>query len=80
MNQKTPQKASCKCLRLHVDSKMTFRDHIDCVVKKLNQFSGLVYKVRHFFPSNCLLLLYNSYAESVIRYVYQIAVVQPKPT
>ena len=53
---------------LHIDGKRTFRDHIDYVVKKLNQFSGLVYIVRHLYPSKCLLLFYNSNAESVIRY------------
>ena len=50
INQKLPQKASCKYSGLHVDSKMTFRDHIDHVVKKMNRFNGLVYKVRHLHP------------------------------
>ena len=68
MNQEIPQKASCKYLGLHIEDKMKFRDHIDSVVKKLNRFSGLVYKVRHLYPSKCLLLFCNSYAESVIRY------------
>ena len=67
MIQKVLQKVSCKYLGLHIDGKMTFRDHIDYAVKKLNQFSGLVYKVRHLYPSKCLLLFYNLYAESVIR-------------
>ena len=47
---------------------MTFRAHIDYVVKTLNQLSGLVCKVRHFYPPKGLILFYNSYAESVIRY------------
>ena len=68
MNQKNPQKSSSKYLGLHIDGKLTLRDHINYVVKKLNRFSGLVYNVRHPYPSKCLLLLCNSYAESVIRY------------
>ena len=68
MNQKIPQKASCKYLGLHIDGKMTFKDHIYYVVKKLSQFSGLVHKVRHLNPSKCLLLFHNSYTDSVIRY------------
>ena len=68
MNKKIPQKASFKSLGLHIDGKITFRDHMYYVVKKLNQFSGLVYKARHLYPSKCLLLFYTSYAESVIRY------------
>ena len=47
MNQNIPQKSLCKYLGVHFDGKMTFRDHINYVVKKLNQFSGLVYKVRY---------------------------------
>ena len=47
---------------------MTFKDHIDYVVKKLNRFSYLVYKLRHLYLLNYLLLFYNSYAELVIRY------------
>ena len=68
MNRILPQKPSYKYLGLHIDAKMTFRDLIDYVVEKLNRFSGLVHKVRHLHPSICLLLFYNSYAESVIRY------------
>ena len=44
MNQKIPQKDSCKYLGLHVDDKMTFTDNIHYVVNKLNRFSGLVYE------------------------------------
>ena len=55
MNRKIPQKTSCRYLGLHIDGKITFRDHIDYVVKKLNQFSGLVYKLRHLYPSKHLL-------------------------
>ena len=52
---------------LHIGGKMTIRDHIDYVVKKLNRFSGLVYKVRHLYPTKSLLLFSNLY-ESVIGY------------
>ena len=65
---KKPQKASCKYLGLHIDGKMIFSDHIDYVVKKLDLFSGLVYKVRHLYLPKCLLWFYNWYAESVIMY------------
>ena len=70
MNQKLPQKASCKSLSLHFDGEMTLRDHdhINHVFKNWNQFSGLVLKVRHLYPSNCLLLFYISFSESVITY------------
>ena len=68
MTQKIQEKTSCKYLGLHIHGKMTFRDHINHVVKKLNRLSRLVYKVRNLYQSKCLLLFYNSYAESVNRY------------
>ena len=69
MKQKnSAKKTLCKFLGLLFDGKMTFREHIDYVVKTFNQFIGLVYKVRHLYPSKYLLLFYISYAESVIRY------------
>ena len=33
-------KASCRCLGIHLDKKLFFREHIDYVVKKLNRFCG----------------------------------------
>ena len=68
MKQKIPQKVSCNYLVFQIHDKMTFRGHIDHVVKKLNQFSGLIYKVRHLYSSKCLHPFYYSYGESVIRY------------
>ena len=47
---------------------LTFRDHVDFVVKKLNKLSGLMYRVRTFYPRRCLLMFYNSFAKSVITY------------
>ena len=68
LNRRIPQKTSRKYLGHLVDGKIAFRDHIAYVVKKLNLFSGLVYKVRHhLYPSERLLLFYTSYAESRIR-------------
>ena len=59
---------SCKYLGVHIDKTLKFREHIDHVVKKLNKFCGLVYRVRHLYPRKCLLMFYNSYAKSVTTY------------
>ena len=61
-------KASCRYLGIHVDKKLLFREHLDYVVKKLNKFCGLIYRVRHIYPRKCLLMFYNSFAKSVICY------------
>ena len=59
---------SCKYLGIYIDKNLTFRDHVDFVVKKLNKFCGLMYRVRHFYPRRCLLMFYDSFAKSVITY------------
>ena len=61
-------KTSCKYLGIYIDMNLTFRDHVDFVVKKLNKFCGLMYRVRTFYPRRCLLMYYNSFAKSVITY------------
>ena len=59
---------SFKYLGIYIDKNLTFRDHVDFVVKKLNKFCGLMYRVRHFYPRRCLLMFYDSFAKSVITY------------
>ena len=61
-------KAFCRYLGIHLDKKLFFREHIDYVVKKLNKFCGLIYRVRHIYSRKCLLMFFNSFAESVICY------------
>ena len=61
-------KASCRYLGIHLDKGLFFREHIDYVVKKLNKFCGLIYRVRHIYPRKCLLMFYNSFDKSVICY------------
>ena len=68
MEKKISQKNCCKYLGLYIDPVLTFRDHINHVVNKLNKFCGLIYRVRDLYPRKALLLFYNSYAKSVFSY------------
>ena len=61
-------KNHCKYLGLYIDSKLTFREHIKYVSKKLNKFCGLIYRVQYLYPVKCLLTFYESYAKSVSTY------------
>ena len=67
-NEKLPKRNSCKYLGVYLDKKLLFHDHIEHIVKKLNKFSGMIYKVRDIYPIKCLLLFYNSFAKSIIFY------------
>ena len=68
MNNTIPYKKSCKYLGIHLDSSLGFIHHIDYVVKKLNKFCGLIYRIRYFYDIKCLLMFYNSFAKTVICY------------
>ena len=61
-------KESCKYLGLHLDGSLRFREHIDYVVKKRNQFSGLIHRIREQYTRSSLLMFYNSFAKSVLSY------------
>ena len=57
-----------KYLGLKIDNKLSFKQHICGIVKKLSTFCGIVYKCREVFPRASLLLFYRAYAQSVIQY------------
>ena len=59
---------TCKYLGIIIDKKLTFVDHIKKVRLKLSQFCGIVFKVRHYFSRKQLIMLYHSFAVSVIQY------------
>ena len=61
-------KKSCKYLGLHLGGSLRFREHIDYVVKKLNMFCGLIYRIREQYTRSSLLMFYSSFAKSAISY------------
>ena len=64
LNKKVSYSNVCKLLGLYVDKTLSFREHIDYVVKTHNKFCGLIYRVRHIFTQKCLLMFYNTFALS----------------
>ena len=68
MNNTILYKKLCKYLGIHLDSSLRFNHHIDYVVKKMNKFCGLIYRIRHLHDKKCLLLFYNLFAKTVICY------------
>ena len=55
LNENVGMKTHCKYLGLYIDSKLTFREHIKYVSKKLNKFCGLIHRIRDLYPIKCLL-------------------------
>ena len=64
-NKPVPQKSCSKYFGVFIDSKLTFKDHINHVVKKL---SRLTYRVRDIYPNKYSMWFYNAYARFVFCY------------
>jgi hypothetical protein len=57
-----------KYLGVLVDQRLSFKDHISYVCKRVSKLTGLVYKVRDILIRDNLLLFYNYYVKPVIQY------------
>ena len=57
---------SFKYLGVIIDQKLNFKFHTKSVCNKLSQAKGIIYAASKYFDRNCLLLLYNSLAYSII--------------
>ena len=55
-NEAMPRNTCCKYLGVLIDSKLTYRDHINYVVNKLSKFCGVMNRVRDIYPIKCLVL------------------------
>ena len=67
-NEKLPKRNAYKHLGVNLDKKLIFHDHLEYVVKKLNKFNGLIYKVHEIYPIECLLLFNNCTWKLVFSY------------
>ena len=61
-------KPVCKYLGVTIDSKLSFRSHIQSVREKLSKQSGLVSKLRHFVPRAQLIDYYKTCINPIIQY------------
>ena len=54
------QKEYIKYLGVLIDAKLTFKQHISAVSKKISRTIGLMYKLRHYVTKKILVMLYYS--------------------
>ena len=57
-----------KFLGIHIDENLSWEKHILETANKISKVNGLLSKLKHFFPSKTLLLIYNSLILSRINY------------
>lgn len=56
-------------LGLVLDQGLTFKMHVRKVVKKIQPYVGILGRLKHYLPINCLKLIYYSYIHSNIHYL-----------
>ena len=59
---------SCKYLGIWLDNKLSFRQHIEYIRKKMNKFCAIVYKLRDVMTINQLINYYKMYVQPVLQY------------
>ena len=57
-----------KHLGVHIDYKLSWKNHIDSITMKLSKTIGLLSKIRHFVPFHTLVSIYNSLVVPYLRY------------
>ena len=63
------QKTECtKFLGLYIDNDLSWKSHINHLCKILSRNTGILYKLKDFFPSNILKTLYGTLINSYIYY------------
>ena len=59
---------SCKYLGIWLDNKLSFRQHIEYIRKKMNKFCAIVYKLRDVMTINQLINYNKTYVQPVLQY------------
>ena len=60
--------ASCKFLGVMLDDKLSFKEHISFILKKISRHSGILYKIRDGLPLQTRLNYYYSFIYPYISY------------
>ena len=54
------QVSSIKFLGIHVDNKLTWKDHVHVICKTISRNIGVINRLKYILPSSTLLMLYSS--------------------
>ena len=59
-NTLLPQVKNCKYLGVFLDEKMSWKEHVQKVCKRIRPIIGIISKIKYFIPNNLLKTLYYS--------------------
>ena len=68
----TPPVIGLKYLGVYLDCRLSFREHVDNIYEKMNNYVGIFYHVRHKLPPKCRRVLYFSFVFSYIYYCAEV--------
>ena len=60
--------ASCKYLGIELDKKLSFKDHIEIIRKKLTRFCGVAYRLRNVMTISRMVMYYKTYVQHCVQY------------
>ena len=61
-----------KCLGVVIDENLTWRNHIELLLKSLRPTVGLMYRFADYLPRNILISMYNSFVLSKLNYCLEV--------
>jgi len=67
-NIKINRVKTCKYLGLLLDENLTWSDHINCLITKVTQFTGILYKIRDLLPFYLKKNIFYSSIYSILTY------------
>ena len=63
-------KNSIKYLGIHLDTELSWKNHIDYLAKKLSKVCGMINKLRHYVPLSTLRIVYYRIFHSLTQYSF----------
>ena len=60
--------ASCKYLGIELDNKLSFKDHIETIRKKLTRFCRVAYRLRNVMTISQMVMYYKTYVQPCVQY------------
>ena len=60
--------ASWKYLGIELDNKLSFKDHIEIIRKKLTHFCGVAYRLRNVMTISQMFMYYKTYVQPCVQY------------
>ena len=62
------RKSEAKFLGVIVDDKLNWSQHVKCIKAKMSRYVGIMYKIKHFLPTQARLQIFHSFVQSHLNF------------